>query len=879
MTNYGVTIDGFVAKTQQQVISELNAQFQSTFGSNINLGAQSIFGQLIGIFSEREALLWALAEAVYNSQYPSGAEGTSVDNILALNNLKRLTARATVTNPSPVTLPNGVPLYGLVLYGTAGTTVPAGSTITANIIPPKNFTLDAPVAIAAAANSTQSIYYSNNPDNGSFKLVFTGSGGNDVSTPYIPYNTDPTLTYISWTPTPTTGKYVLMLNGLVSTTLLDYTATAAAVTTAIRAIDPIYSGVTVTGDIASGFVYNWGSVSQPTIALSGSYIGWTGTPTPGTFTIRLNGAVDTVPLSTTATPAVVQAAIRQAGGANYASVLVGPYAVAPVTTGWAINWMSGSTATIAFGTGGTGAPQVAGYLWTVINPSRYSPSLTQLVNGTFDPVAKNFPYTDVAASGAGHPFILTFGDNTPLAGQPSSASVAQPQVRISNNNMVSGGNATNISTAIQSQGHPAQGTGTATCTTTGPISVLAGQLNGIGTPVSGWTGVTNQLDCIPGANAETDNEALQRRLNLLSSPANGTLSSIVARVTQVPGVTEVRGFQNTIDAALQFVTLSSAPVSGSFTFQLPSTVTTALNAGSITASSIQAAIRAAMVDFNRTNVIGSVAQGFLVDFNGAQGGQYQPLMTATNNTTGVTISTRFDRAPKSFEIVVDGGQPNDIATAIQAAQPAGIASYGTGTNYTTATTTAGSAILTSVASTQNISIGQAVFGAGMPTNALVASIGTGTVTLSMPVLSSGTGVAIKFGWAAQITDQFGNANIVNFSRPIQVPLYVSVSLTTDQYIVPGNSSSGLNPSSVFAPTSISTIQSELVAIANAVPIGGVVVGYGTNGLIGAFNNVPGIMGYTLFFGIQPSPSTNTNIQLMPIENVVLETFNISVQYT
>ena len=879
MTDYGVTSKGFVAKTQQQVISELNAQFQSTFGGNINLGAQSIFGQLIGIFSEREALLWALAEAVYNSQYPAGAEGTAVDNILALNNLKRLTPRATVTNPSPVTLANGMPLYGLVLYGTAGTTIPAGSLIKADIVPQKNFSLDSAVVIAAAANATQTVYFSNNPDSGAFILTFTGAGGNDVSTAYIPYNADPALTTMSWTTAPLTGNFVLMLNGLVSTTSLSYTSTAANITTAIRAIDPIYSAVTVTGSFNPGFTINWSSVSQPTISLNGDFIGWSATPTPGTFTIRLNGSVDTAPLSTTATAAEVQAAIRQAGGANYASVMVGPYAVAPVTKGWAINWMSsGVTPSVAFGVGGTGAPQQTGKLWTIINPNVYLPSVTQIINGTFDSTAKTFPYTDVAVSGAAHPFLISFGSKTPLSGQPSSAAMGQPQARVSYNNMLSGANITNVSTAIQSQGSPAQGIGSATCTTMGPILVTAGQLDQIGTPVSGWTGVNNQLDCITGADTETDNEALQRRINLLSSQANGTLSAIIARVSQVQGVTEVSGFQNTSDAALQSIVFETPPAnSTTFQLQMPSYNTSPLP-NNVTAAAMQSAIRA-ITDMNRVLVIGSVSQGFLIDFNGTQGGQSQPLIAIANNTTTATITTRFDRAPKSFEIVADGGQPNDIAAAIQATQPAGIVSYGSATRYTTANVTAGSTVLTSVATTQGVSVGQTVFGSGMPTNALVASIGTGTVTLSAPALATGTGVALRFGWSAQVSDQFANASTIQFSRPIPVILYVSVSLTTDQYVIPGSSASGLNPLSKFSPASISTIQNELVAIANAVPIGGVVIGYGTNGLIGAFNDISGILGYTLFFGTLPSPSTNTNIQLMPIESASLQTFNIAVQYT
>jgi len=94
-TVFGLTSQGFVIKPQQQIVTELQTDLQGVFGQNINLNPESNFGQIVGIWSEREALIWQLALAVYSSQYPAGAEGTSVDNILALNNLRRALASPT----------------------------------------------------------------------------------------------------------------------------------------------------------------------------------------------------------------------------------------------------------------------------------------------------------------------------------------------------------------------------------------------------------------------------------------------------------------------------------------------------------------------------------------------------------------------------------------------------------------------------------------------------------------------------------------------------------------------------------------------------------------------------------------------------------------
>src|SRR5690606_9975123 len=61
----------------------------------IYFSPQSVLGQLIGVFSKPCADIWENQEAVYNSQYPATAEGTSLDNVVQLNGITRLPALQT----------------------------------------------------------------------------------------------------------------------------------------------------------------------------------------------------------------------------------------------------------------------------------------------------------------------------------------------------------------------------------------------------------------------------------------------------------------------------------------------------------------------------------------------------------------------------------------------------------------------------------------------------------------------------------------------------------------------------------------------------------------------------------------------------------------
>lgn len=97
MTQYGVTADGFVLKRFSDIKAEKEADYVAAFGS-IDVSPQSVFGQIIGVESEREASIWELAEDVYYSMYPASAEGFSLDNTSDLSNITRLSATSSIVN-------------------------------------------------------------------------------------------------------------------------------------------------------------------------------------------------------------------------------------------------------------------------------------------------------------------------------------------------------------------------------------------------------------------------------------------------------------------------------------------------------------------------------------------------------------------------------------------------------------------------------------------------------------------------------------------------------------------------------------------------------------------------------------------------------------
>jgi len=81
----------------------------------------------------------------------------------------------------------------------------------------------------------------------------------------------------------------------------------------------------------------------------------------------------------------------------------------------------------------------------------------------------------------------------------------------------------------------------------GIVKALAGQINIIETPVTGWTGVTNPADAVIGSEKELDSALRVRRREQVTSGGSGRVDVIYRKVSNIQGITEVFVFENDTD--------------------------------------------------------------------------------------------------------------------------------------------------------------------------------------------------------------------------------------------------------------------------------------------------------------------------------------------
>jgi hypothetical protein len=79
MMSFELTPDGLSTQTQEEIVAQIVARLQSTFGVNVNTSATSIMGQTVNIVSELLALNQQVALAVWRTMDPSSASGVALD--------------------------------------------------------------------------------------------------------------------------------------------------------------------------------------------------------------------------------------------------------------------------------------------------------------------------------------------------------------------------------------------------------------------------------------------------------------------------------------------------------------------------------------------------------------------------------------------------------------------------------------------------------------------------------------------------------------------------------------------------------------------------------------------------------------------------------
>ncbi|MGE7546118.1 baseplate J/gp47 family protein [Sporosarcina newyorkensis] len=79
MDDYGLTKKGFKRKQYADLIEDMEMKSRELFGENINLSERTFLGLFIRLCAWFLAIVWMLAEKVYNSMSPDTAEGINLD--------------------------------------------------------------------------------------------------------------------------------------------------------------------------------------------------------------------------------------------------------------------------------------------------------------------------------------------------------------------------------------------------------------------------------------------------------------------------------------------------------------------------------------------------------------------------------------------------------------------------------------------------------------------------------------------------------------------------------------------------------------------------------------------------------------------------------
>lgn len=97
----GLSREGLEIKSLDEVLNDNRVRAANLFadlvpaGDVVDVGDNSTIGRLIGVVSPAEASVWEAIQQIYNSFNPATAIGISLDNIIALSGITRLTAQPT----------------------------------------------------------------------------------------------------------------------------------------------------------------------------------------------------------------------------------------------------------------------------------------------------------------------------------------------------------------------------------------------------------------------------------------------------------------------------------------------------------------------------------------------------------------------------------------------------------------------------------------------------------------------------------------------------------------------------------------------------------------------------------------------------------------
>lgn len=112
---FGLTSSGFLKKQLTDIESEIDTALRAAFGSGIKTTPDTQFGKIKSIMAEQYEEIWALAEAIYDAQYPNSASDVSLARIGEITGITPNAATKSTAN--------------IYLAGTDTTLIPSGSLV------------------------------------------------------------------------------------------------------------------------------------------------------------------------------------------------------------------------------------------------------------------------------------------------------------------------------------------------------------------------------------------------------------------------------------------------------------------------------------------------------------------------------------------------------------------------------------------------------------------------------------------------------------------------------------------------------------------------------------------------------------------------------
>lgn len=137
MAKYGLTPQGPNIKRLDVILDEMHESMSNKLKANTKQNPQSLLNHLLTNVADRIAELWEYGGDVYYSQYPTTAEGSSLDNAAQFGGTTReMPAKS---------------YYSVLCTGLDGTTVPADTLIATDTNPAINLTLTEDAQITRSA--------------------------------------------------------------------------------------------------------------------------------------------------------------------------------------------------------------------------------------------------------------------------------------------------------------------------------------------------------------------------------------------------------------------------------------------------------------------------------------------------------------------------------------------------------------------------------------------------------------------------------------------------------------------------------------------------------------------------------------------------------